>query len=150
MTRVIESHSEAETVAAGRTIAADRRPGDVILLSGVLGAGKTALVRGLAAGLGADPSAVSSPTFTIIQEYAGTIPIQHVDLYRLAPAEVDDLGLDDLLSEAVVAVEWPDRWLTPPAGAIRVSIEPGANDDRTITISEPQDPSTRGPEHPRT
>jgi tRNA threonylcarbamoyladenosine biosynthesis protein TsaE len=139
--RVLETHSEAETSAAGRSLAEDLQPGDVVLLSGVLGAGKTAFVRGLAEGLGADPASVSSPTFTIIQEYAGAIRIQHVDLYRLTPVEVEDLGLDDLLSGAVMAVEWPERWLSPPAGAIHVSIEPGAGDHRTIRFSEPEHPS---------
>ena len=69
-----------------------------MLLSGPLGAGKTAFVRGLAEALGGDPAAVSSPTFTIVQEYSGRVLLEHIDLYRLTPVEVDDLGLDDLMA----------------------------------------------------
>ncbi len=90
---------EEETVAAGERFAATLPPGAVVLLYGQLGAGKTAFVRGLARGLGAAADEVSSPTFTIIQEYVGrTATLYHVDLYRLEPAEVDDLGLDELVS----------------------------------------------------
>lgn len=138
MSRRIESESEVQTVEAGRTFAEQVGAGDVVLLSGALGAGKTAFVRGLAAGLGADPAAVSSPTFTIVQEYRGAVVLQHVDLYRLRPVEVDDLGLEELMSDAVLAVEWPDRWQDPPPTAIQISIEPGKGDRRTITIARPQ------------
>ena len=106
-----------------------------MLLEGPLGAGKTAFVRGLAEGLGCDPEAVSSPTFTIMQEYAGPAILQHVDLYRLAPVEVDDLGLEELAEERVLAVEWPDRWRRAPAGATTVTLEPLGGDQRRITIS---------------
>lgn len=133
--RVVTTGSEAETGAAGRDLAPDLAVGDVVLLSGALGAGKTAFVRGLAEGLFADPNDVSSPTFTIIQEYRGRVLLHHADLYRLSPREVDDLGLEDLLDEGVLAVEWPDRWTGPPAGAIHVSIEPTGGDHRLITIT---------------
>ena len=108
---VLISRSEADTVEAGRQLAASLRPGDVVLLTGPLGAGKTVFVRGLAQGLGANPADVTSPTFTLIQEYRGAAcTLYHVDLYRLGPHEVDDLGLDELMSgEAIVAVEWPER-----------------------------------------
>ena len=135
MIRRRRSVSEQDTVEVGQSLAPDLRAGDVVLLSGALGAGKTAFVRGLAQGLGADPEAVSSPTFTIVQEYRGDLLVQHVDLYRLTPAEVDDLGLDELGADAVLAIEWPDRWTEPPPGAIHVSIEAGAGDERTITIA---------------
>ena len=92
-------------------------------------------VRGLVHGLGGDPGQVSSPTFTIIQEYGARVPVHHVDLYRLAPIEVDDLGLDELMSDAVLAIEWPERWTNPPVGAIHVSIVQGLADQRTITIN---------------
>ena len=94
-----------------------------MLLYGQLGAGKTAFVRGLARGLGAAADEVSSPTFTIIQEYVGrTATLYHVDLYRLEPAEVDDLGLDELVSgDGVVAIEWADRWRERPDDAIEVT-----------------------------
>ena len=128
---VRQTHSEAETVEAGRELAAQLTPGAVVLLEGTLGAGKTAFVRGLAEGLGGDPDAVSSPTFTIVQEYRGPVVVQHVDLYRLTPAEVDDLALDDLMDDAVLAVEWPDRWLRAPADAVVVTItHTGEDTDR--------------------
>lgn len=129
------THSEAGTEDVGRQLAAGLRAGQVILLSGPLGAGKTALARGLATGLGCDAEAVSSPTFTLVQEYAGPVRLQHVDLYRLAPDEVDDLALEDLLDDAVMVVEWPDRWRRAPADAIVVTIEPADETTRHIRIS---------------
>jgi len=134
VSRVYATSSETETVALGRDLGRGLRPGAVVLLSGSLGAGKTAFVRGLAEGLGCDPDGVSSPTFTIVQEYAGPVTLQHVDLYRLTPVEVDDLGLDDLMSDAVLAVEWPDRWHGAPA-ATQVVFEIGDGDNRRIVVS---------------
>lgn len=128
------SHSEAQTAAVARALAASLRVGDVVLLTGPLGAGKTAFVRGLAEGLGCDPGQVSSPTFTIVQEYAGSTTLEHVDLYRLTPAEADDLGLDDLLENAVVAIEWPDRWRQAPPGAVHVTLTPLGDTSRAIAI----------------
>ena len=104
-------------------------PGAVVLLTGDLGAGKTAFVRGMAAGLGIDPEDISSPTFTLIQEYRpstrsawpGPVAestmrvLSHVDLYRLEGAEVDDLGLDELSAGGgVVAIEWAEKLASPP------------------------------------
>ncbi|MEX2271899.1 MAG: tRNA (adenosine(37)-N6)-threonylcarbamoyltransferase complex ATPase subunit type 1 TsaE [Vicinamibacterales bacterium] len=136
---MLETHrtkSEEETGGVGRAYAARLQPGDVVLVEGPLGAGKTAFVRGLAAGLGAAPEAVSSPTFTLIQEYdGGRLRLFHADLYRLTAAEADDLGLSETGDAGVLAVEWPDRWARPPAGSMRVTIERGDGDDRTITIS---------------
>ena len=134
MSQTLLTASEAETIAAGRNVGRDLQPGAVVLLSGPLGAGKTAFVRGLAEGLGCDPNAVSSPTFTISQEYRGPVTLQHVDLYRLAPAEVDDLGLDDLFEDQIAAVEWSERWHEAPANAVRVSIESLGGDARRITV----------------
>jgi tRNA threonylcarbamoyladenosine biosynthesis protein TsaE len=128
------SRSEGETVAIGRMLGETLAGGATLLLSGPLGAGKTALTRGLAEGLGALPGDVSSPTFTIIQEYSGRVPVQHVDLYRLSPAEVDDLALDELAAGGVLVVEWPDRWLNQPPGAIVVEIEIGSGDERRIRV----------------
>ncbi len=128
--------SEAETAGAGRALAVSLRAGMVVCISGPLGAGKTAFVRGLAAGLGCDPDDVSSPTFTIVQEYSGRVRLQHVDLYRLSPAEVRDLGLDDLLDDAVMAVEWPDRWQDVPDDAIDVTIEVVEEGTRRIVIGD--------------
>jgi tRNA threonylcarbamoyladenosine biosynthesis protein TsaE len=120
------TRTEEETSAAGERLAPRLRPGDVLLLHGDLGAGKTAFVRGLARGLGADPDEVSSPTFTLVQEYRGRLTLYHVDLYRLQPEEAADLGLDELTEgNTVVAVEWAERWAEAPAGAwvVRFAIE---------------------------
>lgn len=131
------TQSEAETAAAGRNLAATLQPGDVVLLTGSLGAGKTVFVRGLAEGLGADPSHVTSPTFTLIQEYAGRrCKLYHVDLYRLEPKEVDDLGLDELFSqEAIVALEWPERLPRPIEDAIEVLILHNSETRREILVT---------------
>jgi tRNA threonylcarbamoyladenosine biosynthesis protein TsaE len=136
--QALVTHSEEETSAAGERLAPRLRPGDVVLLHGDLGAGKTAFVRGLARGLGAPPDEVSSPTFTLVQEYRGRLTLYHVDLYRLQPHEVEDLGLDELTEAgSVVAVEWAERWTDAPAGAwlVRFAIEKG--NGRRIAIVEP-------------
>lgn len=127
--------SEAETVAAGRALGASLQAGAVVLLSGPLGAGKTAFVRGLVEGLGGHPDDVSSPTFAIVQEYGGPVTVQHVDLYRLKPEEVDDLALEDLGDGCVMAVEWPDRWRRAPAQAIHVDLEPVGDTERRISVA---------------
>ena len=129
------TQSEGETAALGRDLGRTLRAGDVVLLDGPLGAGKTAFARGIAEGLGCDGDDVSSPTFTIVQEYRGKISLQHVDLYRLKPEEVDDLALEDLLEGNVMAVEWPERWLRAPEDATRVTIEMLDGSKRRITYS---------------
>jgi tRNA threonylcarbamoyladenosine biosynthesis protein TsaE len=132
------TNSELETVKTGRLFAASLKPGDVVLLSGALGAGKTAFVRGIAAGLGADPDYVTSPTFTLIQEYAGETTLFHVDLYRLEPREVDGLGLDELMAqEAIVAIEWPERLPRRIPGAVEVLILQTGDTRREIVIQQP-------------
>jgi tRNA threonylcarbamoyladenosine biosynthesis protein TsaE len=128
--------NEAETRAVGRALGTRVVPGSVVLLTGPLGAGKTAFVKGLAEGLGADPDDVSSPTFTIAQEYRGRHVLQHVDLYRLSAAEADDLALDELAEDAVMAIEWPDRWTQAPASAVRVDIQTTGDSTRRIRIEE--------------
>jgi len=109
----------------------------VVLLVGDLGAGKTAFIRGLAEGLGIRPEDVSSPTFTLVQEYrGGRLPLWHVDLYRLDdPREIDDLGLDDLTADGVVAIEWADKLPAPTPGAIRVHISHGEGETRHVSIT---------------
>jgi tRNA threonylcarbamoyladenosine biosynthesis protein TsaE len=133
---VVHSRSEAETSNAGRELASELSAGDAVLLFGDLGAGKTAFTRGLAEGLGVPPDEVSSPTFTIVQEYrGGRVPLLHVDLYRLGDArEIDDLGLDELGSNAVLAVEWAERLPRAIPGARVVRIEHAGEDGRTIRI----------------
>jgi tRNA threonylcarbamoyladenosine biosynthesis protein TsaE len=130
----ILTQSDAETEAVGARLGARLGPGARVWLHGDLGAGKTAFVRGLAEGLGLDPDDVSSPTFTIVQEYRGRIPLYHVDLYRLAPGDVDDLGLDALAADGVLAIEWAERMPRHDAGAIRVRLEHAGDDVRRITI----------------
>jgi tRNA threonylcarbamoyladenosine biosynthesis protein TsaE len=128
------THSEGETSALGEKVAATLRRGTFVLLHGDLGAGKTAFVRGMAAGLGANPDDVSSPTFVLIQHYDGHTPLMHVDLYRLeAGAAIDDLGLEELANGAVVAIEWAERLLRKLDG-VTVTIHDLGNDRRRITI----------------
>ena len=119
------THSEDETAAVARALAPRLKPGDVVLLSGNLGAGKTAFVRGLAEGLGIDPADVSSPTFTIVHEYrGGRLTLYHVDLYRLEKAATEDLGLEEMgIADGVLAIEWPDRLTHALPGATMVNIE---------------------------
>jgi tRNA threonylcarbamoyladenosine biosynthesis protein TsaE len=94
------------------------------------------LVRGLAEGLGVGPEEVSSPTFTIMQEYrGGRLPLYHVDLYRLDdPREVEELGLDELTADGVLALEWADKLAQPKPGAIDIRIQHVDDDQRTISI----------------
>jgi tRNA threonylcarbamoyladenosine biosynthesis protein TsaE len=130
------TQSEDETAAAGEQLARTLAAGDVVLLYGDLGAGKTAFVRGMARGLGADPDEVSSPTFTLVQQYTGAGPtLYHVDLYRLDPDEIDDLGLDDLVSgDDIVAIEWADRWRGRPNDVVEVRLAERGDDQRSIDI----------------
>ena len=139
LSREMLTASEEETVGAGEQLGASLRPGDVVLLTGQLGAGKTAFVRGLARGVGAVPDDVSSPTFTLIQEYSGgRATLHHVDLYRLQAVEVADLGLDELVSGGdIVAIEWAERWDERPDDAIEVRIEDTGEDRRQIRIKRP-------------
>ena len=129
------THSEEETADVARRLASDLRAGDVLLLSGNLGAGKTAFVRGLAAGLGVDPEEVSSPTFTLVHEYrGGRLTLYHADLSRLDSAATEDLGLEELgVRDGVLAIEWPDRLTHAIAGAKQIRIE--IVDERTRRIA---------------
>ena len=136
MPQTVVTHSEGETFALAEHLAHRLKPGTFVLLHGDLGAGKTVFVRGLAAGLGADPDAVTSPTFVLIQHYNGPIALIHADLYRLdSGAAVDDLGLEELGEGAVVAVEWADRMPRAPTDAITVRIEDAGGNARRITIT---------------
>lgn len=138
MNEEVFSASEEETAAAGERLGRALRPGDVVLLYGDLGAGKTAFTRGLARGLGAAAEEVTSPTFTIIQEYPGATTLYHVDLYRLEEREVDDLGLEELvLGDGVVAIEWAERWRGRPDDVVDVRIEHAGEDARRLSIVRP-------------
>ncbi len=136
MTRTIDTSSEAETIAVACDLASALTDGTVVLLHGDLGAGKTAFVRGLAEGLAVDPDEVSSPTFTLVQEYRGRLRLYHVDLYRLHDAEVPDLGLEELSQSGVVAVEWAEKWGRPAGRVIEVFLEDLGETRRRVTIVE--------------
>ena len=135
-TRSIVTHSEDDTIREAAGMAARLDAGSIVLLSGELGAGKTAFVRGLAEGLGIDAADVTSPTFTLVHEYrGGRLPLIHVDLYRLDGAALEEIGLDDdLAARGVLAIEWPERLAREPAGAIRVRILDTGEDTRAIEI----------------
>jgi tRNA threonylcarbamoyladenosine biosynthesis protein TsaE len=128
--------SEEETQAIARELSATLRAGDVVLLSGDLGAGKTTFVRGLAEGLGIDPREVSSPTFTLVHEYRGNgLTLYHADLYRLENAATDDLGLEEIgVKDGVLAIEWPDRLTHELPGATLVRLDVVDDASRRVTI----------------
>lgn len=115
---VVRSGSEAETDRIGAELAKRVRPGLVVGLVGPLGSGKTRLVRAIAEALGVDPAQISSPTFALINEYQGRLPVYHFDAYRLAsPDEFEALGADEYFrGDGVCLVEWADRVaeLLPP------------------------------------
>jgi tRNA threonylcarbamoyladenosine biosynthesis protein TsaE len=129
--------SEEQTASIARALADELAAGDVILLDGNLGAGKTAFVRGLAEGLGIGGRDVSSPTFTLVHEYrGGRLTLYHVDLYRLDRAATEDLGLEELgVSDGVLAIEWPDRLSHALTPATRVHIDIVDDTTRRISIS---------------
>ena len=130
------THSEEETITLARQLAQGLHPGDVVLLTGHLGAGKTAFVRGLAQGLGIDPGEVSSPTFTLVHEYrGGRLTLYHADLYRLERAATDELGLEEMgVKDGVLAVEWAERLTHPVPGATGVQIQLVDDTTRRIVI----------------
>ena len=135
MPRTFRSNSEMETSDLGRALASTLKPGAVVLLVGDLGTGKTSFVRGLAAGLGIDPDAVSSPTFMLVQAYHGQRTLFHVDLYRLEGGEPEDLGLEELASgDAIVAIEWAEKLVHPFPDAVQVRIVDTGDNTRDITI----------------
>ena len=133
--QTVITNSEADTSAAGQRFAEHLHDGDVVLLYGDLGAGKTAFVRGMARGLGASADDVTSPTFTLMQEYPGRLTLVHIDLYRLSPEEVGDLGVEESTDEpAVIAIEWAERWHAAPPDSWRVRISDVEGDCRKIEI----------------
>ena len=138
------SDGEACTEQLGRRVASVLLPGWTVLLYGNLGAGKTTFVRGLAEGLGVPPEDVSSPTFTLVQRYDGRVPLYHVDLYRVEhPADVDDLGLDELVAAgAVVVVEWAERLPRRPLIGLEVRLEDAGDDRRRVVVSRVTAPPT--------
>jgi len=132
----ILTHNEAETIHEGAKLGRSLLPGTVIALFGELGAGKTAFTRGLAAGLGITMN-VSSPTFTIVNEYPGDIPLFHFDMYRLNDEhELFDIGWDDYLERGgICAVEWSEKVEAAfPPGTVTVRIDNLGGDTRSLEI----------------
>ena len=132
----VVSHSPWETRAMAERIAALLEPGDVVLLEGDLGAGKTAFVQGVAAAMGIEEP-VLSPTFVMVREYEAEPVLVHVDVYRLeTPAQVLDLGLEELLDgQRVVLVEWGDRIRALVPDRLEIVIELGGSpEERRITV----------------
>ena len=135
---VVETHSAEETQELGRLLGAALQVGDLFLLEGSLGAGKTTLAQGIAWGAGVTGYA-HSPTFVIVHEYAGRVPLYHVDLYRLEGGDIEahDLGIEEMLADGACMVEWSEKAPAAfPADAMRIAIEFGARpDDRRITAT---------------
>ncbi|HEX9560142.1 MAG TPA: tRNA (adenosine(37)-N6)-threonylcarbamoyltransferase complex ATPase subunit type 1 TsaE [Candidatus Dormibacteraeota bacterium] len=130
-----ETSSPQETEAAGEELGRRLRSGDLVLLTGELGAGKTTFVRGVARGTGS-AAPVASPTFQLVRIYPGRLQLAHVDLYRLEKGDdLRDLGLDELLDAGAVVVEWGDRIDgTVGSDAALISIEHLGGDRRRIRI----------------
>ena len=140
------SRAPVETFEAGRHVGERLAGGEILLLGGVLGAGKTVFVKGLAAGLGLDAAEVSSPSFTLVNRHGeGRLVLYHLDLYRLTegPAAAHAVELDELLAEesAVIVIEWAERlghYRLPPS-VWRVRIEGDGEDPRRITVTRGAD-----------
>ena len=134
----IRSASREETKALGREIACSLSPGTVIALFGDLGAGKTTLIQGIAAGLGVKEP-ITSPTFTIVNEYhSGRLPLFHFDLYRLSDEEeLYEIGWEDYLNRnGVCAVEWSERAPTFFSDCVRISMMRGETEQERVVIIE--------------
>jgi tRNA threonylcarbamoyladenosine biosynthesis protein TsaE len=138
----IDVESEAQTEQVARALAEVVTPGTVMGLAGPLGAGKTRLVRSLAEALGVDPGAIASPTFVLIHEYEGRIPVVHCDVYRLgSPDEFDALGVEEYWdSSGICLVEWADRVIDRlPAASWFLRIEPLGPESRRIVLELPRE-----------
>jgi tRNA threonylcarbamoyladenosine biosynthesis protein TsaE len=141
--RELITNSAAETEAEGERLGAQLKTGDLVLLAGPLGAGKTTFVRGLARGAGSDAH-VASPTFQLVRRYRGRVNLAHVDLYRLdGSADLADLGLDELLDEGAVVVEWGDR--LNAEGARLITFEPLEGDRRILLFADDMELKTTSP-----
>ena len=144
LTREFHTRSPEETIAAGRQLTEDLKPGKLIILHGDLGAGKTTLVKGIAEGFEAAPEEeVTSPTFTLVHEYRGpAVTLFHIDLYRIdTERELSTLGIDDLRAEpgAILLVEWGEKFEEVRAqsdGKILIE-KTGDNDRRIIYLPKP-------------
>jgi tRNA threonylcarbamoyladenosine biosynthesis protein TsaE len=132
----LETDGPAGTEAAGARLAERLSPGDVVLVSGELGAGKTTFVRGAARALGVT-GPITSPTFTIGRRYAGRPPVSHLDLYRLDGLDAEDPALlaDYLTPDAIAFVEWPERAGTALQATFHVSLQHAGGDRRNVEIA---------------
>ena len=130
------THSPDETFEIGRRLGEQIKEPAIFLLSGELGAGKTLFTKGLGAGLGIDPSDITSPSFTLVNMHEGRMRLYHVDLYRLDDASSFELGMDEILEEggAVTVIEWAERLGYRPWEAIEVNIESISENGRRIRI----------------
>ncbi len=128
------SESAAETEAAGAELAGRLRPGDVVLVRGELGSGKTTFVRGACRALGVE-GPVTSPTFTIGHLLKGRVEVAHLDLYRLAGEPEPDVLEDYLTPDRIGFVEWPDAAFEPERVAARVTLEHAGGDRRRLEIA---------------
>jgi tRNA threonylcarbamoyladenosine biosynthesis protein TsaE len=132
------TESEEETVAAGSELAASLKSGDVVSLSGPLGAGKTCFIRGIAVGLGVNRDDIKSPSFTLVNEYYGSMPLYHFDLYRLKEiSELYGIGWDDyLMRDGVVVVEWGEKAKGRlPDSRIEISIKILSENKRHLEVA---------------
>ena len=135
----ITSISVEQTLAIGRSLGAALQSGDVLALTGPLGAGKTQLVKGIAAGLGvSDSRKVNSPTFVLVNEYQGRLHLYHIDVYRLHHGrELEALGFDEMCSasDAAVVIEWADRVEDVlPEDHLRIHLQVAGPDRRELTL----------------
>lgn len=133
----LESNSEANTIDLGKEFASKLSVGDVVCLEGDLGTGKTHFIKGIAEGLGIDASKVSSPTFNIVNEYTGEIPLYHFDCYRIErEEEMQEIGFDDyLFGDGVSVIEWPSKISgLIPENAIKINMEHAGKSKRIIFI----------------
>jgi len=130
------THSAEETFVLAKNIAAQLRGGEIFLLTGDLGTGKTVFVKGLAAGLGIEPMDVTSPTFTLVNIHEGRLRLYHIDLYRLDAGTHHGLGLEEIFDDekSVTAVEWAERLDAVPSGAIPVEMIYVSDAERRIRI----------------
>lgn len=144
MAEAIETNSPQQTEAWAKRLATTLKGGDILALEGDLGAGKTTLVRGLAAGLGIDPAKVSSPTFALMNEYDGDgLTLVHIDAYRMnSPEELAGLGWDRLIEDdtIIIAIEWPSKveGSLPPERTTTITLEHIGESLRAITLTPPR------------
>jgi tRNA threonylcarbamoyladenosine biosynthesis protein TsaE len=136
----VTTHSAEETTALGRKLAGELKPGQVVLLRGDLGAGKTTLVKGIAEGFqAAEADRVTSPTFTLIHEYRGPqVTLYHIDLYRIdTPRELDTLALDDLMdSKSILLIEWGEKFERfRRERDVEIAIEHRGGDERLVCFT---------------